>query len=47
MLLTGHLVVLAVAAAISLIGAAALYWAWRSGHFEDVEEPKHRMMEEE
>lgn len=45
-LLPGHVLLLAVVALVLLLAAAALYWAYRTGQFRDVEEPKHRMMEE-
>lgn len=45
-LLPGH-VVLLVAIVTILLGAAwALHWAYRTGQFSDLEEPKYRMMEE-
>lgn len=45
-LLPGHAVLLVAVAVILLLAAAALLWGHRTGQFRDVEEPKHRMMEE-
>jgi cbb3-type cytochrome oxidase maturation protein len=33
-------------ALVSLTGVIFLIWGWRSGQFTDIEEAKHRMLEE-
>lgn len=45
-LLAGHAVTIAVSLAIAGNAFIVFALAWLSGQFRDVEEPKHRMMED-
>jgi len=45
--LPGHAAVLIAAIIMIAVSLLALHWAWRTGQFDDVEEPKYRMMEGE